>query len=88
MKQNLLIAILGNPIRIQILCQLQNNARNVQELMHNCKLSQSAVSQHLAKLRSGRLVRVDRVGKFRYYSLVDPKYGQLARLIQEFGEKL
>lgn len=85
MKQ-CLITLLGSPVRIALLKYLHENSKNVQELTKLTGLTQSALSQHLAKLRAGSVVNVRRVGKHRYYSLADKKYGQLADLMQEFDE--
>ena len=68
----------SNPVRLKLLCCLEKKSSNVNELIDNCGLAQSAVSQHLMKLRKAGLVKTNRRGKYIYYSLVDKKSGQLA----------
>lgn len=64
-----LLKAMSNPHRLMILCQLQMGERSVGELEKVIGLSQSALSQHLARLRRDRLVRTRRVAQTIYYSL-------------------
>ena len=52
-----------------ILCQLVNRERSVGELERIVGLSQSALSQHLARLRRDRLVQTRRSAQTIFYSL-------------------
>jgi DNA-binding transcriptional ArsR family regulator len=54
--------------------------RRVAELVEVTGLSQSAVSQHLAKLRPQRLVRTHRYSRNIYYSLVSYDVDQVIHL--------
>jgi len=74
----------SNSVRLKLLCCLSGNKKNVQELMKNCGLSQSAVSQHLLKLKKARLVKSEKNGKFVYYSLTNPKTAIIANLLNDF----
>ena len=49
-----LLKAMSNPYRLRILCELQQGERSVTALEKTVGLSQSALSQHLAKLRSQR----------------------------------
>ncbi len=60
---------LANSRRLIILCELLKGERSVGELEAVVGLSQSALSQHLAKLRRGKLVRTRRESQTIYYSL-------------------
>jgi len=60
---------LANPARLLILCQLIDGERSVGELCRAIDLSQSAVSQHLARLREAGLVDTDKRGQMVYYRL-------------------
>ena len=62
---------LANPRRLRILCELLDAERSVGELAAVVGLSQSALSQHLAKLRRARLVTTRREAQTIYYSLAD-----------------
>ncbi len=60
---------LANPSRLLILCQLIDGEKSVGELCRAIDLSQSAVSQHLARLRDACLVDTDKRGQMVYYRL-------------------
>lgn len=60
---------LANPHRLQILCVLGTREMAVGELNEIVPLSQSALSQHLAKLRADGLVETRRESQTIYYRL-------------------
>lgn len=60
---------MANEHRLLILCQLVGRECSVNELVRLIGLSQSALSQHLAKLRRDQLVRTRRQAQTIYYSL-------------------
>jgi ArsR family transcriptional regulator, virulence genes transcriptional regulator len=64
-----LLKELANPARLLILCQLVGGEKSVGELCAIVDLSQSAVSQHLARLREAGLVFADKRGQMVYYRL-------------------
>jgi DNA-binding transcriptional ArsR family regulator len=64
-----LLKSMGNPHRLIVLCQLLGGERNVGELERLVGLSQSALSQHLARLRRDGLVKTRRQAQTIYYSL-------------------
>ncbi|MDV7340109.1 metalloregulator ArsR/SmtB family transcription factor [Terasakiella sp. A23] len=64
-----LLKMMGNERRLMILCQLGNGEKSVGELEGLVGLKQSALSQHLAKLRAERLVATRRESQTVYYSL-------------------
>ena len=69
-----LFSILSHPLRIKILWLLKKKKHvSVHELQNELKISQSNVSQHLALLRTHKLVTEERKGKEVYYSLVASK---------------
>ncbi|MEQ8321184.1 MAG: metalloregulator ArsR/SmtB family transcription factor [Rhodospirillales bacterium] len=63
---------MGNEHRLKILCHLSRTEASVKELEVLTGLSQSALSQHLAKLRQERLVKTRRHAQTIYYSLEGP----------------
>lgn len=75
---NKIIYAFSNPVRLKLLCCLSKKSTNVEELIKNCGLAQSAVSQHLRKLKNAGLVKTQRRGKYIYYSLPNQKTGKLA----------
>ena len=64
-----LLKALSNEKRLAIVCALHKGEKNVSELGALVDLSQSALSQHLARLRRDRLVDTRREAQTIYYSL-------------------
>ena len=64
-----LLKAMGNERRFLILCYLVDGERSVGELERLVGLSQSALSQHLARLRRDGLVQTRRSAQTIYYSL-------------------
>jgi DNA-binding transcriptional ArsR family regulator len=64
-----LLKQLSNPNRLWILCLLLDGELSVGEILERVELSQSALSQHLAKLREEGLVTTRRDGNSIYYAL-------------------
>jgi len=64
-----LLKAMSNEYRLLILCQLLGGERSVGSLERAVGLSQSALSQHLARLRRDDLVRTRRVAQTIFYSL-------------------
>lgn len=64
-----LLKSMGNPHRLIILCQLLQGERSVGDLERLVGLSQSALSQHLARLRRDGLVKTRRSAQTIFYSL-------------------
>lgn len=60
---------MGNQKRMMILCNLASGEMQVGVLAEKVDLSQSALSQHLAKLRTRNLVRTRRDAQAIYYSI-------------------
>ena len=63
------LALMANPHRLRILCRIAEREASVGVLVAEVGLSQSAVSQHLAKLREGGIVTTRREAQTIYYSL-------------------
>ena len=64
-----LLKVLGHPERLLVLCHLVEGERSVGELAIIAGLNQSALSQHLGKMRLQGLVTTRRDGQTIYYSL-------------------
>lgn len=64
-----LLKSMANERRLVILCTLAQGERSVGELEGVVRLSQSALSQHLARLRQDGLVTTRRNAQTIYYSL-------------------
>ncbi len=72
-----LMRALANEHRLLILCQLAAGERGVGELVAAVGLSQSAVSQHLARLRAEGLVKTRREGQAIFYSLASDEVSRV-----------
>ncbi|TXR53795.1 ArsR/SmtB family transcription factor [Reinekea thalattae] len=64
-----LLKALSNESRLLILCNLAGGEKCVGELNEKIPLSQSALSQHLARLRSDELVTVRKEAQTVYYRI-------------------
>ena len=71
----------GSAVRTRLMMCLADQPKTVTELMRVCKLGQSAVSQHLNKLREARMVKVAREGRARIYELRYPQAAVISKLL-------
>jgi len=77
------LKMLSHEARLLVLCDLVGAERSAGELVESSGLSQSALSQHLAKLRDEGLVETRREGQTIHYRLTD---GNTATLIKTLHE--
>ncbi|TWI60044.1 ArsR/SmtB family transcription factor [Halalkalibacter nanhaiisediminis] len=68
-KASMVLKLLGDKTRLSMLKLLQKNECCVCEFVAIFNISQSAISQHLRKLRDVGLVRENRKGQWIFYSL-------------------
>lgn len=68
-RASAVLKAMGNTHRLTILCHLSRVEASVSELEKVTGLSQSALSQHLARLRHEGLVKTRRHAQAIYYSL-------------------
>ena len=76
-----ILSALGNERRLLIMCHLLNGEVSVGKIAEKVELSQSALSQHLAKLRALGLVQTRREGQTIYYSSQSPKAESILRTL-------
>lgn len=67
-----LLKLMSNEYRLQILCHLGEKEMSVGQLNLLISLSQSSLSQHLAKLRADGLVTTRRESQTIYYQIANP----------------
>jgi DNA-binding transcriptional ArsR family regulator len=67
--------------RLKILMCLGEGPKNVSQLLGNCGISQSAVSQHLTRLKDIGLLSCKSKGRERYYSLTDKKSAEISKYL-------
>lgn len=72
-----LLSSMANAKRLLVLCQLVEGERSVGDLAEVVGLSQSALSQHLAKMRLQGLVETRREAQTVYYRLASGEVRQL-----------
>ncbi len=78
-----LLAAMSNPNRLMVLCNLLEGELAVHQLLERVPLAQSAMSQHLGKLRALRLVATRRSAQTIYYRLASPEVVRLLALLKE-----
>lgn len=78
-----LLKAMSNEHRLLVLCHLVGREMTVSELVEAIGLSQSALSQHLAKLRHHRLVRTRRQAQHIYYRLASPEVERLLETLYD-----
>ncbi len=71
-----LLKSLSNEKRLLIICALFRGEKSVGELEEIVDISQSALSQHLARLRRDEMVETRREAQTIYYSLKDDKIAE------------
>ncbi len=78
-----LLKSVGNKNRLIVLCELQKGECSVGALQQALGLRQSALSQHLARLRMDGVVATRRESQTIYYSLASEKVARLIGLLDE-----
>lgn len=78
-----LLKAMSNEHRLMILCQLGGGELQVSELLERVGLSQSALSQHLARLRDDNLVSARREGVAVFYRIADPAALRIIAVLAE-----
>ena len=79
-----LLKLLGNEKRLLILCFLAARGEmTVGELVSVVKLSQSALSQHLARLRADGLVAFRRTAQTLHYRVADKRALHMLQVLKE-----
>jgi DNA-binding transcriptional ArsR family regulator len=78
-----LLTLLANENRLLILCRLAvAGEMSVGDLAEAVDLSQSALSQHLAKMREDGLLATRRVAQTVFYRIADPNAARLLALLK------
>lgn len=79
----LLLKSLSNEKRLQIICSIYDGEKNVGELEKIVGLSQSALSQHLGRLRRDGIVKTRRDAQTIYYSLKSKGAGHIIKALHD-----
>lgn len=79
-----LLSAMSNAKRLLVLCYLADAGEApVARIADEVALSQSALSQHLAKLRADGLVMTRREAQLIFYRLADPRVMRLLKLLRD-----
>lgn len=78
-----LMKALGNESRLMILCLLSEGEHSVSDLNEIIPLSQSALSQQLARLRQQGLVTTRRESQTIYYALAEGPADRVIHLLHD-----
>ncbi|MDO8875863.1 MAG: metalloregulator ArsR/SmtB family transcription factor [Pseudolabrys sp.] len=79
-----LLKLLANENRLLVLCRLAMAGElSVTALVEAVDLSQSALSQHLAKMRDDGLLATRRDAQTIYYRIADPNAARLLALLKD-----
>ena len=79
-----LLRAMANEARLLVLCHLAESGElSVGQLQDRIGLSQSALSQHLAKLREEGLVATRKEAQTVFYRVCDPKAQQVLSLLHD-----
>ncbi len=78
-----MMAALSHEARLRVLCDLVEGERMAGELVERSGLSQSALSQHLARLREQGLVATRRDGQAIFYSIADPDAARILAVLHD-----
>lgn len=71
------LGLLSNANRLMVLCHLLEGEQSVGALQAQLELSQSALSQHLARLREAGMVSTRRERQTIYYQIADARVHQM-----------
>ena len=82
-----LLSLLANGKRLTIVEHLIDNEMSVGDIAKKVSLSQSALSQHLAKLRSKKLVETRRERQTIYYSCKSEPVRRLIGTLTDMFDK-
>lgn len=81
-------SVFGNQVRNKLILCLSDRQKNVSDLISTCGLAQSAVSQHLSKLKKSGIVSSHKSGKEVYYFLRYGKAVEISRLLRSLEQEV
>jgi ArsR family transcriptional regulator len=77
------IRVIGHPLRLRLLEELEGGERHVNELVEATGASQAIVSQQLGILRAEAVVDARREGPRVYYRITEPKVSMILDCIRQ-----
>ena len=82
-KAETFLKALASRHRLMVLCELHQGERSVGALVESVGLSQSALSQHLARLREDGLVATRREAQTIFYSLANEDASRIMAVLYD-----
>jgi len=80
-----LLRVLACESRLLVLCRLMEQPMTVSELVKNVpKITQPALSQHLAVLKAHRILSSSKSGQKITYYIIDDRVGELINVLKEY----
>ena len=76
------LSSVAHPLRLLIVCMLTERECFVGELLEKIGTTKGNVSQHLRLLENKGLIRKRREGNRIFYSIKDPKIGELLKCVR------
>lgn len=86
--KNDIYSAFSNQVRVKLLLCLDEKPKTVTELVSNCGLSQSAISQHLHKLKQSGLITNIKKGHFVTYSLKYKQAVKISRMLSDLNREI
>ena len=77
------LTLISNEKRLEILALLLHGEMTVGSIADRISLSQSALSQHLARLREQGLIAFRREAQTLHYHIADARAGQVLELLRD-----
>ena len=78
-----LLKAIAHPIRLQLLAELKNGTRCVNDIRELLDVSQPNLSQHLSILRKERIIDFKQDGKKRCYFIVNKNVAAALRMLMK-----
>ncbi|MBV7433717.1 metalloregulator ArsR/SmtB family transcription factor [Cardiobacteriaceae bacterium TAE3-ERU3] len=78
-----LLKLISNPHRLTVLCALTEQPMNVTALTELADINQTAMSNHLARLRSAGIIDYHRKHRELIYELSDPRVAKVLTLLHD-----
>ncbi len=86
-KFEIITKAIGNPVRLKIINCLSKSDSTVSDLISNCGLSQSAVSQHLTLLKDSGLVSCSKEGREVIYHLDKKEISNVFNIVNKLSKE-
>ena len=77
------LKVIAHPVRLKILCVLQNGEYTVQTLEKYVDVAQATLSQHLTLLKDRGILKSRREGNYSIYALANEGVADLFELIRK-----